>query len=238
MTFNQLLEYIKTHGDGRALESLKRLGLSTSAEYYGWAISKMDKFAAQVKKEFKPEKDISDLHTLALKLWETNIIDCQLLATYVDEPKKITEAQIDRWMADLAALDNDIGVGRKLIVNLVSKLPFAPDKVLQWEGHKNQQYEQQAWNLLARLAQTNKKLPDSYFEQFLPIIATKLQKSSNSVKDSMNWAWIAIGMHGPNLKQKALALVPKIGKVTVDYGDTSCETPDIERILKMREKWE
>ena len=42
----------------------------------------------------------------------------------------------------------------------------------------------------------------------------------------MNGALIAIGVRSPGLEQQALKVAAVIGKVEVDHGDTSCETPD------------
>jgi hypothetical protein len=42
----------------------------------------------------------------------------------------------------------------------------------------------------------------------------------------MNGALIAIGLRNPRLEKKAVAAAKRIGKVEVDHGETSCETPD------------
>ena len=45
-------------------------------------------------------KHIGKDHELALALWETGRYEARMLAAYVDEPEKVTAAQMDRWRRD------------------------------------------------------------------------------------------------------------------------------------------
>ena len=42
----------------------------------------------------------------------------------------------------------------------------------------------------------------------------------------MNQALISLGIRNPQLEKMARAAAKKIGKVEVDHGQTSCQTPD------------
>ena len=42
----------------------------------------------------------------------------------------------------------------------------------------------------------------------------------------MNQALISIGLRSPSLRKAAVAAAGRIGKVEVDHGETSCQTPD------------
>ena len=48
----------------------------------------------------------------------------------------------------------------------------------------------------------------------------------------MNNALIAFGVRNPALEKKAMAVAQAIGKVEVDHGDTSCQTPDAAAYIK------
>jgi len=37
---------------------------------------------------------------LALKLWDTGVHDARILAGMIDEPEKVTAAQMNRWVRD------------------------------------------------------------------------------------------------------------------------------------------
>jgi hypothetical protein len=56
-----------------------------------------------------------------------------------------------------------------------------------------------------------------------------LKKSAkNRVKDAMNMALIAIGIHREALRKHALAVSRNIGKIEVNHGQTGCRTPMAE----------
>ena len=52
----------------------------------------------------KPTKDIRkqivDRHALALELWETGIHEARIVAYLIDDPKLVTEEQMDAWAGD------------------------------------------------------------------------------------------------------------------------------------------
>ena len=49
-------------------------------------------------KEIKNQ--INDRHELALELWETGIHEARIIAYLIDEPKKVTNLQMESWAAD------------------------------------------------------------------------------------------------------------------------------------------
>ena len=72
----------------------------------------------------------------------------------------------------------------------------------------------------------DKSLPDDYFERYLYIIERDIHSRKNRVRYSMNSTMIGIGIRNPNLQEKAIAAVRRIGPVDVDHGETGCKTPD------------
>ena len=40
-------------------------------------------------------------HALALALWDTDIHEARIIAAWIDDPRQLTEGQMDRWAADL-----------------------------------------------------------------------------------------------------------------------------------------
>ena len=48
----------------------------------------------------------------------------------------------------------------------------------------------------------------------------------------MNSAVIAIGSRSPQMRELALAAAARIGKVTVDHGQTGCQTPDAASYIR------
>jgi len=61
---------------------------------------------------------------------------------------------------------------------------------------------------------------------YLMIIERDIHAQKNRLKEAMNGALIAIGSRNSTLEAQALAAAARIGKVTVDHGETDCKTPD------------
>ena len=87
-----------------------------------------------------------------------------------------------------------------------------------------------AFSSLANLGR-NKKTSEKYFIQFLPIIESNLQEEANNVKDAMHLSLLYWGQRSKDLNSKVIKTLQQIGQVIVDYGETSCQTPDVLKAL-------
>ena len=74
----------------------------------------------------KVAKDIGRDHELAEALWTTGIYEARLLASFVDEPEKVTVAQMDRWCRDF----DNWGVVDTVCFKLFDQTPHAWKKVV------------------------------------------------------------------------------------------------------------
>lgn len=96
------------------------------------------------------------------------------------------------------------------------------------------------WDLLAHLATSDTTLPDACLGEYIEPIDAHIQTSKNHVRHSMNGALIAMGIRNPKLQRQAIAAAKRIGRVDVDHGPTSCQTPDavayIERAVQHRQR--
>ncbi|MSO21941.1 MAG: DNA alkylation repair protein [Acidobacteria bacterium] len=108
----------------------------------------------------------------------------------------------------------------------VSQTARAREKMEQWIGSSHKFIGQAGWNLLAHLAMKDQELPDGSFEAGLEVIEQQIHSRLNCVWHAMNGALIEIGMRNPKLQEKATLVARNIGKVKVDHGKTSCQTPD------------
>ena len=57
-------------------------------------------------------------------------------------------------------------------------------------------------------------------------LETEIGDERNWVREAMNYALIAIGSRSVSLNQQAAAIAERLGKIEIDYGDTSCQAPD------------
>src|SRR5262245_35144247 len=73
-------------------------------------------------------KQLGKDHELAEALWQTGWFEARILASFVDEPARVTAAQMDRWAK---AFDN-WAICDTMCFHLFDKTPHAWRKVDQW----------------------------------------------------------------------------------------------------------
>ncbi len=91
-------------------------------------------------------------HELALALWATGNHEARLLATIVDDPALVDEAQMEAWVADLDSWD----VCDQLTSNLFDKTTLAYDKAHEWAARDEEFVRRAAFAMIAALAVQDK----------------------------------------------------------------------------------
>ncbi len=211
MEYNFVIEKLKSLSDPRALAAWDRMNVSHEV-YLGVNLTKLKGVAKEIKRD----------HELALELWASEIHDAKLLSTMIEEPKKVSLAQVDRQITEIYSVD----LADKYTANVVAKMPFVQAKVDEWTVADGEMINRSGYMLLVSQARRDKNLPDEYFEQFLNAIEANIQTEQNWVKEAMIYAMIAIGSRNKRLNGRAVQVAKNVGEVVVDYGDTACVTPN------------
>jgi 3-methyladenine DNA glycosylase AlkD len=137
---------------------------------------------------------------LARELWASGIHEARILATLVDDPARVTPAQMDRWARAFDSWD----VCDQACQNLFRYTPHAFAKAAEW-AHAEQEFVRRAgFALMAGLAVKDRNAADSQFEALLPLIAEAAGDGRNFVKKAVNWALRQIGKRNPRLRQAAI----------------------------------
>lgn len=216
MKVEAILEDLNSLGDSRAIAAWKKLGMDTS-RFYGVGLTRIRDYAKRLRKN----------HALAIALWDSGIFDARVLATFVADPSLASEELLDRWATESTYWM----LTDKLVSELAVKTPYARARVEAWTRSPDDHVRRAGWSLLDTLAKTDKSLADALFLPYLAAIQRRLQHEENWVKEAMNNALIAIGTRNTALNRSALAVATALGRVHVDYGDTSCQTPDALKAL-------
>jgi 3-methyladenine DNA glycosylase AlkD len=219
-----LLERLRALGDERAVAVWRRFGMNTST-YLGVSLTRVAALA----------KEVGRSQETAVGLWETGIHDARLLAVHVAEPKKVTPELAEKWVAEAAFFDVSDRVASKVVV----KTPFAAEKMRAWLDADLEYARRAGWVLVRELADTN-KLTDAEAGELLTRVEREIRDAPNWVREAQNVALIALGSRNPALHEAALAVVARIGKVVVDYGESSCQVPDARAHLthpRVTDRW-
>lgn len=166
-------------------------------------------------------------HALALELWASGNHDARVLATMIAEPEKLTGQVIDRWLKDM----DNYAIG-DAFAGVVAQSPLAHKKAAKWRAAKSEMISNAGWSVTARLVRLDPQWKDAALAALLDEIEARIHAAPNRTRYAMNSTVISIGVRNASMQKLALAAAKRIGKVEVDYGDTSCQTPDAATYIK------
>jgi len=205
-----ILDELRALGSEQTLKIYRRHGLK--GEAFGVKYGDLEKLAKRLKKS--PE--------LAHGLWASGNHDASVLACKIADPASLERASLERWVGE---------INRVLVAdfsNLVARGPLAQDLASDWTGAPQPDLTQvTGWFVVAALATKSEGIPKIWFEPSLGRIEPEIAEAPDRVSLALNEALIAIGgRNDPGLRDTAVAIAERIGKVEVDQGETGCETPD------------
>jgi 3-methyladenine DNA glycosylase AlkD len=192
----EIIERLESMGDPANVAGMARFGIRPKTRVLGISVVALRKLARELGRD----------HALAGALWRSGIHEARLLATMVDDPAQITEAQADRWVRSLDSWD----VCDQLCANLLDRTPFAASKAMEWSTREREFEKRAAFALMAALAVHSKTMRDREFERFLPVIRRESTDDRNFVKKAVNWALRQIGKRNDALRRKAIATAERI----------------------------
>jgi 3-methyladenine DNA glycosylase AlkD len=201
MTYEEIIKKLKSQKNLKNIAGMARFGIDSKTAM-GIPMPTLRTMAKQIKKENK------DLHFLALKLWNTNIHEAKHLAGMIDNPRQVTEKQMDKWASQFYSWDICDG----MCMNLFDKTPYAYKKAVEWTKEKPEFYKRAGFAMMAVLAWHDKDAKDEQFLKFFPILKKEANDERNFVKKAVNWAIRQIGKGRPNLTKKTIALCEDILK--------------------------
>lgn len=146
-------------------------------------------------------KEIGKDHGLAAELWASGVHEARILAAFVDDPKQVDSAQMERWVADFDSWD----VCDQTCGSLFDKTALAYTKAAQWSGRGEEFVKRAGFVLMACLAVHDKQAPDDNFLAFLPAISREAGDDRNFVKKAVNWALRQIGKRDAALNKAAIS---------------------------------
>lgn len=157
----------------------------------------------------KMAKEIGKDHKLALELYNSGIHEAKILASMVDEPEKVTEQQMEKWVKDFDSWD----VCDQVCSNLFDKTCFVWQKAVSWSKRKEEFIKRAGFATMAALAVHNKKADDKDFIKLFSLIKKESVDERNFVKKAVNWALRQIGKRNRKLNQEAIKAAREIAEV-------------------------
>lgn len=195
METTQLLGELQAFGNPHNREGMSRFGINTE-NAYGVGIPVIRNMAKKHKRN----------HTLALDLWNTGKHEARLLAAFIDDPKQVSEVQMETWVKDFNSWD----LCDQTCGNLFIKTPFAYQKAVEWT-YRNEEFVKRAgFAMMAYLVVHDKKAANETLLDFFPHIEREAKDGRNYIRKAINWALRQIGKRNPDLQSEAIELASRI----------------------------
>lgn len=191
--FQQILKLVKARKSGEVSDLMKQKGISYK-QNWGVSIIDLREIAAQFDHD----------HLLALKLWNKQWRETMILATLLDEPKKVTEEQIDFWTKSFENTE----IAEQASANLWVKTKFAYVKAMEWCRGKKHIVRFTGLHLIGRLALTDKSAIDEMFEPFFEELPTLAK--DGALNTAFYRTVIALGTRSKHLNGQTIELAQNL----------------------------
>ncbi len=188
----------------RELRGLADPKVRAKMEYFGVHVPKAHGISAPVLHQFA--KHIGKNHRLAQQLWTTGIHEARILATLIGESKKVTAAEMDRWVRDFDAWD----VVDAACCYLYAYAKPAWSKAAAWSRRPEEFVKRASFSLIAYLTYKDEAAANARFARFLRVIEREAHDERNFVRKAVNWALRNIGKRNVRLNREAIRAAERI----------------------------
>ena len=186
------LEQMSTRRD---LDNLARFGI-TATRPFGVSMANLKVLA----------KRVGPHHELAAALWDTDRYEARMLATLIDEPARVTPAQMERWCRDF----DNWGICDTACFVLFDRTSHAWSKVTAWSDRRGEFAKRASFALLACLALHDKDAPDEPFLEGLRLIEQAASDDRNFVKKGVSWAIRLVGRRNAALNAASVTVARRL----------------------------
>ena len=193
MTVDEILEQLRSLGDDARKAHNAKAGAPDNQ--FGVKLGDLRSIAKKLKTD----------HSLALKLWKTGNVEAQLLATLIIKPKSLTADDLDRLTRSTTCAQ----VADWLNSYVVAEHPEKESLRVKWLTEKDRWAARAGWNFTA--SRVNKGADGFDLPALLDRIEREMPKALPEVQWTMNNTLAAIGIHHPELRERAIAIGTKIG---------------------------
>ncbi|MFZ1218996.1 MAG: DNA alkylation repair protein, partial [Chthoniobacterales bacterium] len=194
---DSVLSWLKKHSTKGTREGMARYGVPCD-NASGVSVADIRLLAKQIGRN----------HELALALWETGSYEARMLTPFIDEPARVTPAQMDGWCRDF----DSWAICDALCFHLFDKTPHAWKKISKSSDAKPEFVKRASFALLASVALHDKAAPDKPFFDSLVLIEQAASDDRNFVKKAVSWALRGIGKRNGRLHAAAVKLAGRLAK--------------------------
>ena len=211
MNLKQVMAKLKSLGSEQTAKTYRNHG--ADGDIYGVKIADLKKIIRAVKGD----------QELAMQLWDTNNSDAMYMAGLLADGNKMTKTQLNKW----AKTAWWYMLSEHSVPGVASEHKDAIGLANKWITSRKENIATSGWCSYSAVLATrpDEELDLAEIKGLLKEIEQNVHDAPNRVRHCMNNFVISTGTYVKPLLPAAKATAKKIGKVTVDVGNTSCKIP-------------
>ncbi|HSI59729.1 MAG TPA: DNA alkylation repair protein [Ideonella sp.] len=191
----EVLAWLESQGTPAAREGMARYAIPSDTAF-GVPVGMLQAHAKRLGRD----------HELALALWQTGRYEARMLATFTDEPARVTAAQMERWCGEF----DNWAICDTACFHLFDRTPHAWGKLAPWAGRGEEFVKRSAFALLWSLSVHDKQAGDERFAEGLALVEREAADERHFVKKAVNMALRAVGKRNAALHAQALAVAQRL----------------------------
>ena len=188
-TAAEVLTRLAALGDPSRLAGMARYGIATE-HAYGVTVTELRTVARELGRD----------HELAAALWATGVHEARIVASLVDDPALVDDAQFEHWAQDLDSWD----LCDQVCQNLFRRTSRAYEKAVEWTTRDELFVKRAGFALMAGLVVADKRADDARFAALLEPLAAGADDDRDLVRKGASWALRSIGKRSAALNELAI----------------------------------
>lgn len=207
----EILKELEKLGDANTKKVLMTHG--AKEPFFGVKVADLKKILKKTKKN----------HQLALDLYKTGNSDAMYLAGLMADETKVTREQLEEWVEQAYWYY----LSEHVVPWIAAESIYGFEMGMKWIDSKKETTISAGWATLAQLTslKQDSELDIKAYNKLLDRAEKEIGTALPRVKYTMNGFVIAVGANIETLRDKALKVAEKIGKVHIDMHGTSCKVP-------------
>lgn len=183
----------------------------------------------------KIQKRIRKNYELSLELYDTGIYDAMYLAGLIADEKKMTKRDLEKWAKQATSQ----ALCGSTVPWIAAESRFGWELAIKWIDSRKEAIASIGWATLSSLVaiKQDDELDIEALTSLIGRVEKEIHKAPNAVRYSMNSFLIAVGCSVTPLTKIAEDTGRRIGKLSIDVGDTDCKIASCpEYIEKVRKR--
>jgi 3-methyladenine DNA glycosylase AlkD len=211
-TAQTILDELKPLGKGSYKKVLMN-GHCVKEPCFGVPISELKKIQKRIKKDYQ----------LALDLYDTGNYDAMYLAGLIADDARMTQKDLQRWV-EKAYAGSLTGA---TVAWVATGSPHGHTMAMKWIDSPKPLIAASGWATLSSLVslKPDGELDLAELKALLQRVQKTIHEAPDAVRYHMNGYVISVGAYVAPLTGLAIETGEKMGAVTADLGNNSCEVP-------------